>query len=381
MNLTNKSILKIKNYLIMKYKIGFIIEQALGHITHGKNLKENMRLDPEIEAFWGLPRQPESGLMALPGIRNWTLQAGLQANSAIRKMASAGNKPDILFFHTQVTAILARKWMSQIPSVVSLDATPIQYDSLGEFYAHESGPAWLENFKFNLNQACYTRASHLVAWSEWTRESLIKDYDVNGDKITVIPPGVNVADWQSPEDSQEHSDQPLRILFVGGDLKRKGGDDLLQAFSAAKAELGNTQIELHLATRSRPQPAEGVFVYNDMQANSPELKALYHQADMFCLPTYGDCLPMVLSEAAATGLPLISTNVAAIPEIVRPGQSGILVKPGDVQAIKEAIIGLAKNPAERKRMGQTALQQTTQNFDAQANAIRLFNLLKQTVQN
>ncbi|MEM7011281.1 MAG: glycosyltransferase, partial [Verrucomicrobiota bacterium] len=69
---------------------------------------------------------------------------------------------------------------------------------------------------------------------------------------------------------------------------------------------------------------------------------------------------------------------AAIPEIVRPNESGILVKPGDVQAIKEAILGLAENGAERLRMGQTALKQTQQTFDAQTNALKLFDLLKQT---
>lgn len=359
-------------------KIGFIIEQALGHVTHGKNLSKNVALDPTISPFWGYPQQPKSGLMALPGIRNWTLQAGLQAHRAINQMAAAGNRPDVLFFHTQVTAILVRKWMSRIPSVVSLDATPLQYDSLGEFYAHEGGPSWLENFKFKLNQQCYQRAKHLVTWSDWAKNSLVKDYGVAEKKITVIPPGVNVAEWQAVGEQaiDGPSDRPVRILFVGGDLKRKGGHDLINAFKAANSEL-DTPLELHLVTRDRIEAEPHLFVYNNMQANSPELKALYQQADIFCLPTYGDCLPMVLSEAAATALPLISTDVAAIPEIVRPNESGILIQPGDVQAIKEALVGLANNPAERQRMGQTALKQTQQTFDAQANALRLFDLLKQ----
>lgn len=362
-----------------KTKIGFIIEQALGHITHGKNLERNVKLDPEIKAFWGFPQQPQSGLMSLPGIRNWTLQAGMQAKQAIRKMAATGNKPDVLFFHTQVTAILARKPMEQIPSIVSLDATPLQYDSLGEFYAHEGGPSWLEDFKFKLNKACYERAKHLVTWSDWAKQSLVSDYGIHPEKITIIPPGVNVDEWQNTSKKiSNQNDHPVRLLFVGGDLKRKGGDDLLEAFSAARQELPESSIELHLVTRDKPNEIEGVHVYNNMQANSPELKALYQNADIFCLPTYGDCLPMVLSEAAATELPIISTNVAAIPEIVRPGESGILVKPGDVQAIKEAVTSLVRNPAERIRMGKTAFEQTKQTFDAQSNAMRLFDLLKKT---
>lgn len=360
-------------------KIGFIIEQALGHITHGKNLSKNVSLDPTIKPFWIYPRQPESGLMALPGIRNWTFQAGLQANRAISKMVTAGDQPDVLFFHTQVTAILARKWMSRIPSVVSLDATPLQYDSLGEFYAHESGPSWLEDLKFRLNRMCYLQAKHLVTWSDWARQSLITDYLIDECKITVIPPGVNVGEWQAVGESaaNDQIDRPIRILFVGGDLNRKGGYDLVNAFNVAKSET-NASLELHLVTRDQLAPEPDLFVYNNLQANSLELKALYQQADIFCLPTYGDCLPMVLSEAAATALPIISTDVAAIPEIVRPNKSGILVKPGDVQAIKEAILGLVENGDKRLRMGQTALKQTQQTFDAQTNALKLFDLLKQT---
>ncbi|MFK7804093.1 MAG: glycosyltransferase family 4 protein [Anaerolineae bacterium] len=362
-----------------KIKIAFIIEQALGHITHGKNLAQNVNIDPTIEAYWAFPRQPQAGLMTMPGIRNWTLQASMQANKEIKKIISAGNKPDVLFFHTQVTAVLVRKLMDQIPSVISLDATPLQYDSLGEFYEHKSGPNWLEDFKFKLNQACYKRAKHLVTWSDWAKQSLIEDYGVEANKITIIPPGVNVDEWHTSSNYASESNRPIRFLFVGGDLKRKGGDDLITAFKAVKQELTNTPIELHLVTRDKTQAdQQDVFVYNNMQANSPELKALYQQADIFCLPTYGDCLPMVLSEAAASELPLISTKIAAIPEIVKPNESGILVKPGDIQAIKEAMLKLIKNPAERYRMGKTAFQQTKKTFDAQTNALRLFDLLKST---
>ncbi len=70
-----------------------------------------------------------------------------------------------------------------------------------------------------------------------------------------------------------------------------------------------------------------------MQPNSPELIDLYHRSDVFCLPTMGDCLPMVLSEAGAAGLPLVSTAVGAISEIVRDGDTGYLVTPGDVPTL------------------------------------------------
>src|SRR6266403_1730322 len=61
-----------------------------------------------------------------------------------------------------------------------------------------------------------------VAWSEWTKLGLVQGYEVPADKITVIPPGVNVHEWRRPKPRVPHGD-PVKILLVGGDLERKGG--------------------------------------------------------------------------------------------------------------------------------------------------------------
>ena len=233
----------------------------------------------------------------------------------------------------------------------------MQYDALGEFYQHESGPSWLEEFKFNKNKSCYEEARHLVTWSDWAKQSLIKDYSVPADKITVIPPGVNVSEWEAPE-TISNDDSAVKVLFVGGDLERKGGNDLIEAFRAIRNESPDIPLELHLVTKGNPAKIDGMFVYNNMTPNSSELKALYHQADIFCLPTYGDCLPMVLSEAAATQLPIISTAVAAIPEIVKDEEGGFVVPAGSVQDIKSALLALAQDHSKRKQMGEAAYHLT-----------------------
>ena len=88
-----------------------------------------------------------------------------------------------------------------------------------------------------------------------------------------------------------------------------------------------------------------------MQANSDPLKQLYFDSDIFCLPTYGDCLPMVLSEAGATELPVVSTDVAAIPEIVQDGETGFIIPPGDAQAITTALRRLVEDPTLRQPAG------------------------------
>lgn len=357
----------------MTYRIGFILEQALGHITHASNLRANVPRDPEIQAYWGLVPWETPGIgQYIPIFKsNWTVRAGLRARRLVATMARQTNL-DALFFHTQVPAVLSTRWIKRIPSIVSLDATPLQYDALGTAYHHGRGPAWLEHIKWRMNRACFHAARRLVTWSTWARQSLVDDYDVPANKITVIPPGVNTDEWLRPAPRVLH-DGPVKILFVGGNLERKGGLLLLEAFR----RLRSLNVELHLVTRDTVPAEPGLFVYNDMQPNSAPLKQLYYESDIFCLPTYGDCLPMVLSEAGATGLPGIATRIAAIPEIVQDGTTGFLIPPGDVPALVATLQRLIDNPTLRLDMGARAIELVKREFDARHNAYRLLDLLKQ----
>lgn len=354
------------------YEFGFLLEQALGHVTHAKNLLTNVALDHEVHAHWGLIDFEARGIAGrIPVYRsNWTVRAGLRARREVARM-NAQTKLDALFFHTQVPAILAQSWLRKIPGIVSLDATPLQYDELGAFYKHEQGPAWLEGLKWRLNRDCFRSARRLVTWSEWTKLGLVQDYGVPADKITVIPPGVNVHEWRRPTPREPHAN-PVKILFVGGDLERKGGLVLLEAFRAVR-HLG---LELHLVTKDRLPPEPGVFIYNNLEANSQALKALYHACDIFALPTFADALAMVLSEAGAAGMPIISTNVGAIPELVRDGETGLIVSAGDTAALAQALRDLVTNPDLCMKLGEGAVAHVTRHYDAPTNASRLLNLLK-----
>jgi glycosyltransferase involved in cell wall biosynthesis len=360
------------------FHIGFILEQALGHITHSKNLQTNVPKDPSIIPHWALIPMETRGIAAKIPIykSNWTVRAGWRARQAIGGMTRQTHL-DALFFHTQVPAILATNWIRHIPSVVSLDATPLQYDELGEFYQHEKGAAWLERWKWQMNCECFRAARQLVAWTQWAKDGLVRDYQVPAEKVTVIPPGVNVREWARLE-PRARRDGAVKILFVGGDLKRKGGLDLLAAFRVLRAQ--GKPVELHLATRDQLEAETGLFVYNNLQPNSAPLKQLYFDSDIFCLPTYGDCLPMVLSEAGATGLPSVSTRIAGIPEIVADGETGLIVPRGDVPALVVALKRLIDHPALRLEMGATAVKRVTASFDAERNAFRLFDLIKSFAQ-
>ncbi len=352
----------------------FVLEQTLGHVTHGKNLMHLVVAGDDIEpSFLPIPFDVQGVAARIPGYRNWTVRAGLVARRGIRRHhRSVGI--DVMFIHTQVPAILVGRWMRKIPTVVSLDATPRQYDEMGEQYGHPIGSSRVERWKMTANRKCFERARHLVSWSEWTRQGLINDYGVAPDRITVITPGVDIARWERPS-STAAADRPVRILFVGGDLERKGGLHLLEAVRRLHDDASVGAFELHLVTRAAVPPQAGVIVHDDLTPNSPALIELYHECDIFCLPTLADSLAIVLSEAAVGAMALVATDVGAIGELVHDDETGILVTPGDVDGLTEALRRLVTDPDLRARLGASAQQLVRLNYDADKNAGRIVGLL------
>ncbi len=351
-----------------------VLEQTLGHVTHGQNLR---RLLADVEGFQ--PRfvpiayDNDAWTRFIPGFGNWTVRAGVRTRLALR----GGPHRDAIFVHTQVPAVLLGR--TDVPTVVSLDATPKQYDELGAHYAHDVGPDWLEGLKTSLNRRCFERAAHLVTWAHWTKQSLSDDYGIDGSRVTVIPPGVDVERWIRPADAPARGDDGVvRILFVGGDLARKGGFDLLAASATLRERYGD-RVELHLVTPADVADAPGVTVHGGMTPNSPELIALYHRCDVFCLPTLGDCLPMVLPEAGAAGLALVSTDVGAIGEIVRDDETGLLVPVGDVAALTTALDRLIVDDDLRTRLAGTASELVRTEHSAATNARRIVGVIAQAV--
>jgi glycosyltransferase involved in cell wall biosynthesis len=354
-----------------RYRFAFVMEQNLGHRTHYRNLMRFVADDASVQPTW-LPLEFETPgvLSKLPYVRgNWSARSSLAAWDEVRR-ARCQSRADAVFYHTQVTALLSPLHPA-LPTVISLDATPINYDSVGVHYGHASGGR-AERLKLWANQQALARADALVTWCAWARDSLVADYGVAAERVTVIAPGVDLERW--PRRTQ----QPLaehrlpRLLFVGGDFARKGGEVLLRAFRAGLDEC----CELHVVTQTRIAPSRNLFVYNGVTPNSETLLRLYAEADIFVFPSLGDCAPLAVPEAMAAGLPVISTRVGAVPEMVAAGRTGLLVPAGDADALRASIEELLAQPDARARMGAAARRVVEANYDAQRNAQRLLDVLK-----
>jgi glycosyltransferase involved in cell wall biosynthesis len=94
-------------------------------------------------------------------------------------------------------------------------------------------------------------------------------------------------------------------------------------------------------------------------------------SDIVLLPSYGEALPMALIEASACARPVIATDVGGVREVVSDGVSGILVPPGEIAAIADALIGLLEDPQLGTRMGQAGRTLVQDRFDMYEWARRL----------
>ncbi len=359
----------------------FVMEQTLGHVTHTQNLARCAEKSPDIQATW-LNIKPEGTDIweKLPGIRgNWSLKASLRAKDALNAYLKT-ETPNVLFFHTQTLSLFSPAFIKRTPGIVSLDATPINYDTVGEAYGHTPGSGWLEKQKFRWYCSVFQQATALTTWCQWAKDSLVTDYGVSAQNVTVIPPGVDMANWSFGKEKAERpqaTDRSPRLLIVGGDFERKGGRYLLEAYRKGL----NQTCSLDIVTKEQwvqkeIEGLEGARVHYGLTANSAPLKELYANADIFVFPTLADCLPIAVMEAMAAGLPVVATDVGALREEVVPGRNGIVVPPKDSNAIIEAVQQLVKDGALRQEMARQSREIAEQTFNADTNYNRILNLMR-----
>jgi glycosyltransferase involved in cell wall biosynthesis len=94
------------------------------------------------------------------------------------------------------------------------------------------------------------------------------------------------------------------------------------------------------------------------------MASYYADADVFCLPSFAEGVPVVLMEAMATGRPVIATRITGIPELIEDGVSGLLVAPGSLDQLVAALETLAASRELREQMGLAGRHKVEEEFDA-----------------
>ncbi|HVY25580.1 MAG TPA: glycosyltransferase family 4 protein [Polyangiaceae bacterium] len=348
----------------------FVMEQHVGHHTYYQNLRAHVAEDPRIRATW-VPvtySAERSWLNSLPVSQQ--LRGSLIGRSqALRGLR--GEPADVFFFFTQVPAMLVAQTLGKVPYVLSTDITPLQYDAMAAHYGHRTDYGFaVTAYKQHLNRRVFQKAAQVLPWTHWVRQSLVEDYGVSESRVRVIPIGVDLARWK-PAKPRNGGAGPVRMLFVGGDFKRKGGELLLQVFRNLPA--GSASLDI--VTQSPVEPEPGVRVHRGVKANSEELVALFGQSHLFVLPTKADAFGIVAAEAMASGLPVVMSDIGGARDIVEDGVTGYLVPAGGERTLQERLSALVFDRELRERVGAAARSRAEQFFDGRQNSKRVVDAL------
>lgn len=201
-------------------------------------------------------------------------------------------------------------------------------------------------------------ADKIISVSQYTAGYITDAFPLAESKLQVIPNGVDLEAFVAREEVSRRQE----ILFVGDFHPRKGIDTLVEAFQ----RLNVPDWQLHLAgTPGVALPdIERLIAENyltervriSLNLSQAELQTAYQTASIFVFPTKSNTegFGLVALEAMASGLPVIASNIAAIPEIVKDGVTGLLFAPDDPQACAEALRRLVDDMDLRQQLVQNA---------------------------
>ncbi len=202
-----------------------------------------------------------------------------------------------------------------------------------------------------------------------------------GQRMVVLPNPVDCDLIQPPHDPAQR--RPDVVLFLGDFSRRKGVRDLLaaapavlQRHPAARFVVAGGAPPADVAAYARPL---GAAVHFPGFVRGVDKVRWLQEATLLALPSYAEGLPVAVLEAMAAGLPVITTPVGGVPDILRDGVNGLLTPPGDVPALADALSRLLADADARQSMGQHNRQQALEQFAVPQYVQRLLDVYCQVI--
>jgi glycosyltransferase involved in cell wall biosynthesis len=226
-------------------------------------------------------------------------------------------------------------------------------------------------------QYMFSRSQQVVVLGDVWRDFLVMQVGVAPEKIVILHNAVPEPRRGSTPDPEAY---PVRILFLGRLGERKGVGDLLHALASPlvrdlpwQAEIaGDGDIET-FRTLAAALGLAGQVQFPGWVGQA-DVSAKLAAADLFVLPSYNENLPIAVLEALAHGVPVISTPVGAIPEVVTNGQEGCLVPPGDRMRLAACLADLIQNGEKRVAMSIHARKTFARAFDIRVCSAKFINV-------
>ena len=296
-------------------------------------------------------------------------------------------KPDVVQHQTGVdylaviSGFLAKKM--RIPSIIKY-AGDLVWERLGPNTSNSL--SYEEIFSSSMKSRFLTRLERFtlnnfkVIWaiSSYQKRSLTDIHNISEKKIVSLPNSICLDDIRTKESiMNDQNDNSVEILTVCRFAKWKRIDNAILALSRIRNNnvrlkiIGgeNSVLERDLRNMAKSLGiSERVFFIGSI--SPAEIGCHFWKSDVFLLPTVHEPCAIVLIEAMAAGLPIVTTNVGGNPDLVTDGQEGFLVEPSDVDGMVRRLQIFIENPELRLRTGRLGIEQAKK-YDLNKN-IRLF---------
>jgi glycosyltransferase involved in cell wall biosynthesis len=231
----------------------------------------------------------------------------------------------------------------------ALAGVPVRIGNRREILTGDKSPA-----KLRTQRLAYRAAHAVVANSSAARDQLERE-GVPADKLRLITNGLDVRRFAPMPPGGD-----IRRIAMVANLRPEKGHDLLLAAAprilarypdASFTFIGEGSRREALETLTR---ALGITDRVHFMGESRDVAPILAKHDLFVLPSRSEAFPNALIEAMATALPVVATSVGGIPEVVRSGVNGRLVRPDDVDALADAVLALMDDPAAAAALGRAA---------------------------
>lgn len=290
---------------------------------------------------------------------------GMMGNRVRNKISEVS--PDIVHFSGHFIAAAHAFRSSGIPFTMAMDSTVPCMERL-------SGMKNWSRADREIEREMAMKAERIYPVSKWVADSLVDDYGVPAERIRVIPFSIDMRGATKPDLRNKKADELPRIIFVGNDFLRKGGDKLHRWVTGPLAGM----CELHIVSKDPKANLGGEnVVYHGGLQNADLVNRLIPQMDLMCHPTQSDMSAIVVGEAARSGVPAIASSVGGIPELIRDGKTGYLLERDDEEGFVAKLRELISDHEKRWRMGQAACDFAWATLDAQKNYNTMLDEIEQ----
>jgi colanic acid/amylovoran biosynthesis glycosyltransferase len=278
---------------------------------------------------------------------------------------SAARRQDVQHLHAHLTNVAA-----DICWLAVVFANGGEKDGVWRWSMTVHGPTEFSAVdQFNLARKV-DAADLVVCISDYCRSQLMAiSPPAAWQKLVVVHCGVDLARY--PYRPPHVGAGPLRVLAVGRLVPEKGQALLIEAVaSLVEAGLpitvtlvgGGDEAEALTAQATQLDPDAHWHRFTG-PLGQDELPSVFAAHDVFCLPSFAEGVPVVFMEAMSTGLPVVATRIAGIPELVEDGHTGILVPPGRADVIADALRALAESPDLVADLSTNGRRQVELGFD------------------